>query len=552
MATCPTCRKRFPGGTSVCDDDGEELLPDEAFAGADVDLQAGQAVGEYRVEAKLGEGGFGSVYRAVHPLIGKTAAVKVLNRQYSSNPQMVARFIAEARAVNQIRHRNIIDIFAFGALEDGRQYFVMELLEGKPLDVYLHEKGALSPEEAITILRPVARALDAAHANGIAHRDLKPENIFLTFDEDGRVFPKLLDFGIAKLLAETSGSGPKTRTGTPMGTPYYMSPEQCRGKNVDQRTDVYSFGIMTHRILTGVLPFEGEDLIDLLLKQTAAKPPAMSSVAAALPPALDAPVLQMLEKDPARRPSSVGAALDALAVAARGAGFSVAAPAGAPAPAHVSFAPPGHDAARSDPGALAAARTVDASSSGNAGMARTFHGSDSDGPRAARGRGALYAVLALALAVSAGAAALAVRKDAPRAGASPSSGGATSDASPAVAVAPGGALAEGEPARAHAAPPAPAPPAADVDVQVSVAKGGPREVAVYAGDTKLGTAPGTVKIARGKDPVHLTLRADGFKSDEIDVIPTENTAVSARLTKLTASARPRGAASALSKDLEGY
>src|SRR6185503_18557062 len=143
------------------------------FAGVEPDLAPGHPVGEYRIETKLGEGGFGSVYRAVHPLIGKAAAIKVLNRQYSSNPAMVGRFIAEARAVNQIRNRNIIDIFSFGTLDDGRQYYVMELLEGMTFDRYIKQKGRLTPEETVLILRGVARALDAAHAAGIAHRDLK-------------------------------------------------------------------------------------------------------------------------------------------------------------------------------------------------------------------------------------------------------------------------------------------------------------------------------------------------------------------------------------------
>src|SRR5262245_57624766 len=223
----------------------------------DDDLPNGTVVGEYVIDGKLGEGGFGAVYRATHPLIGKAAAVKVLFRSFSSDQEMVSRFIAEARAVNQIRHRNIIDIFSFGSLEDGRQYYVMELLEGLTFDRYIKQKGHLTPEEAIPVLRAIARALDAAHANGIAHRDLKPENIYVTFDEDGGVFPKLLDFGIAKLLGESAKSGHKTRTGTPMGTPHYMSPEQCRGKNVDHRTDIYSFGVLVHEALPGQLPFIG-------------------------------------------------------------------------------------------------------------------------------------------------------------------------------------------------------------------------------------------------------------------------------------------------------
>src|SRR5262245_4682154 len=144
MATCPKCRISYGGEVRVCPTDGEGLLPDEAFANADQDLEAGDSVGEYVVDEKLGEGGFGAVFKATHPLIGKQVAIKVLFRQYSSNPQMVSRFIAEARAVNQIRHRNIIDIFAFGQLPDGRHYYVMEYLAGGTLDRFLAERGPLA------------------------------------------------------------------------------------------------------------------------------------------------------------------------------------------------------------------------------------------------------------------------------------------------------------------------------------------------------------------------------------------------------------------------
>jgi eukaryotic-like serine/threonine-protein kinase len=249
---CPSCFTKYPDGTSHCSTDKTALVPDETFAHVDKELGPGTTVGEYKIESKLGEGGFGAVYRAVHPLIGKSAAVKILSRQFSANPQMVSRFVAEARAVNQIRNRNIIDIFSFGQLPDGRQYYIMELLEGSSLDAYIAKKVRLTLSEAMPILRGVARALDAAHAKGILHRDLKPENIFLAFDDGeggNSIQPKLLDFGLVKLLAtdasaSTSDSGQgshKTKTGTPMGTPYYMSPEQCRGLEVDARTDVYSF-----------------------------------------------------------------------------------------------------------------------------------------------------------------------------------------------------------------------------------------------------------------------------------------------------------------------
>jgi eukaryotic-like serine/threonine-protein kinase len=274
--------------------------------GRDGDLEAGQQVGEYVIENKIGEGGFGAVYRATHPLIGKVAAVKVLARQYSADPQMLSRFVAEARAVNQIRHRNIIDIFAFGQIEDGRHFYVMELLDGEPLDRFVEETGGCSLGAAIPILREVARALDAAHAKGIAHRDLKPENVFLVRDADGTMTPKLLDFGIAKLLGSASQeTGHRTRTGSPIGTPYYMSPEQCRGRDVDHRTDIYSFGCLAYELLTGKVPFDAEENITILFKQINDEPVPPSQVVAenpALPPlpaGVDEAIAWMMKKEPA-------------------------------------------------------------------------------------------------------------------------------------------------------------------------------------------------------------------------------------------------------------
>ena len=286
-------------------------------------LEAGHRVGEYEIEAKIGEGGFGSVFRAVHPVIGKVVAIKVLHRRYSAQPEMVRRFVAEARAVNQIRHRNIIDIFAFGQLEDGRHYYVMEYLEGSTLEQLITQGGPMSLAESIPVLRRLARALDAAHAKGIAHRDLKPDNVFMATDEDGGCQPKLLDFGIAKLLAEEAPEKFKTRTGAPIGTPQYMSPEQCRGRGVDHRTDIYGFGIMAYRMLTGVLPFDGEDYMEILLAhlQQEARPP--SSIVSNLPHGVDEAIQWMLQKDPAARPPNLSTAVRSLEAAAEAAGIPV-------------------------------------------------------------------------------------------------------------------------------------------------------------------------------------------------------------------------------------
>jgi len=296
--------------------------PLEEVEAVDDELPVGFTVGEYRVEGKIGEGGFGKVYRAIHPLIGKRAAIKVLNREYSANASVVSRFQAEAKAVNQIRHRNIIDIFSFGTLDGGLHYFVMELLDGITFDTYLEQRGVMSPQEAFPVLKYVARALDAAHAAGIAHRDLKPENIFLTQDDEGGLFPKLLDFGIAKLMADDSVNH-KTRTGAAMGTPLFMSPEQCHGRNVDHRTDIYSFGVMVHQMLTGRTPFDGETMMELMLKHVQEPPPPMSQVNPAVPPALDGPVLQMLAKNPDDRPPTLVEAVERLRLAGLQAGLNL-------------------------------------------------------------------------------------------------------------------------------------------------------------------------------------------------------------------------------------
>jgi serine/threonine protein kinase len=279
-------------------------------------------VGEYRVDQAIGEGTFGKVYAATHPVIGKTAAIKVLGLEHASNPQSVSRFVEEARAVNTIQHRGIVDIFSFGKLPDGRHYFVMELLKGKTLSEFIKARGRVPIGEAIPIVRGIARALDAAHAKGIAHRDLKPDNIFLTIDDDGAIFPKLLDFGIAKLMGDSPLGNHRTATGTPMGTPLYMSPEQCKGRNIDHRTDVYSFGVVLHEMLTGRPPFDAPNVMDVMMGHMSKAPPSVSSMTP-IPNVIDAVVLRMLDKDPEKRHQAVGKAVDALVFAARSAGIEV-------------------------------------------------------------------------------------------------------------------------------------------------------------------------------------------------------------------------------------
>ena len=257
-------------------------------------------------------------------MIGKVVAIKVLARKFSADPEMVSRFIAEARSVNQIRHRHIIDIFLFGKLEDGRNYYVMEYLDGEPLDARIDRDKRLALGDALPILRGIARALDAAHAKGVTHRDLKPENVFLVRDADsGEVWPKLLDFGIAKLMGSDDPQKHKTRTGIPIGTPFYMSPEQCRGKDVDHRTDYYAFGVVAYQLLTGEVPLDADDYMTIMMRQLADEPAPPSTIVPEIPTGVDDAIAWLMKKNRDDRPSSLVAAMRAMEQAAEEAGIAI-------------------------------------------------------------------------------------------------------------------------------------------------------------------------------------------------------------------------------------
>lgn len=264
-------------------------------------LTPGTMVGEYRIEKPIGEGGMGVVYGAVHPLIGKRSAIKVLHPSLSADRESVARFIQEAQAVNKIGHANIVDIFAFGTLRDGRAYFVMEWLQGHTLKERI-DRGTLPISDAATIMFALVRALEAAHAAGVIHRDLKPENVFLVSDDDSfRV--KLLDFGIAK-LSSAQQSPSRTATGLTVGTPLYMSPEQARGLDLDARTDLYSLGVVAYEMLCGRTPFGGEESAVEVLHAHLAKPPRPPrELRPDVPGAFEAMILALLAKRPGDRPT---------------------------------------------------------------------------------------------------------------------------------------------------------------------------------------------------------------------------------------------------------
>jgi serine/threonine protein kinase len=264
----------------------------------------GKSIGNYQIKAKLGEGGMGTVYLGEHPLIGKRVAVKVLLEELASKEDIVSRFFNEAKAVNDIGHANIVDIVDFGKTKnDAGQdivYFIMEFLDGESLAARLRRTG-LTFKETMHVMEQCCSALAASHGKGIVHRDLKPENIYLCPRGNDKNFIKLLDFGIAKLTGD-SGQSHKTRTGLVIGTPTYMSPEQCEGKGlIDSRSDVYSLGIVMYELLTGRVPFPGEGFGEILVAHLTRLPDPPSHLNPDISPAIESIVMHAIEKDRNRR-----------------------------------------------------------------------------------------------------------------------------------------------------------------------------------------------------------------------------------------------------------
>ncbi|MBL8622627.1 MAG: serine/threonine protein kinase [Myxococcales bacterium] len=297
----------------------------------------GQTLGSYTIERELGRGGMGAVYAAVHTLLGRRAAVKVLLAELSRDQAQVQRFFNEARAATAIKHPSIVEIYDFGWAADGSAFIVMELMDGEPLAARLKRVGRLTVAQAATIARQVATALAAAHRAGIVHRDLKPDNVFLVPDEEvaGGERVKLLDFGIAKLAAP--GAASRTTTGAIMGTPLYMSPEQCEGaRAVDHRTDLYALGCVLFEMVAGRVPFISDGVGGLIGMHLHVPPPRLRELAPDAPAELEAIVARLLAKAPDDRYQTADEVAAALA---RVAGVAVTAPGAAASPASASTAP---------------------------------------------------------------------------------------------------------------------------------------------------------------------------------------------------------------------
>jgi len=240
------------------------------------------------------------VFVGTHEWTGRAVAIKVLNHDLALQPAIVQRFLHEARAAAQLKHRNIVDVLDGGNEPDGTVYLVLELLEGRTLKELLAVRGKLSPRETVSMLVPVMDAIGKVHARKIVHRDLKPDNIFLATDEDGATVPKVLDFGIAKVSA--TGSVTATATGAILGTPAYMAPEQARGvADVDARADVWSMGVMLFECLTGTLPFRATTPADMILAILTQAPLSLRTLAPEVPESLAAVVDRALDRDRDRR-----------------------------------------------------------------------------------------------------------------------------------------------------------------------------------------------------------------------------------------------------------
>ena len=260
--------------------------------------------GRYKIESVIGQGSAGTVYRAVQELIGREVAIKVLHDYLVSDQEFIKRFTQEAKASSRLSHPNIITIYDFGVIpQGGRPYIAMDLLKGTPMSDLLSDRNHLTIEETIPVFKQVCGALGEAHRQGVVHRDVKPENIVLVERSGQKLFPIVVDFGIARLVQEESDVARITRTGTVCGSPTYMSPEQCTSSKVDHRSDIYSLGVVLYEALTGEVPFLSDELVKVMAMHLSDPPKPLNQVREDLQfsAALEEVVYKSLAKNPDQR-----------------------------------------------------------------------------------------------------------------------------------------------------------------------------------------------------------------------------------------------------------
>jgi len=301
---CPKCYQQFTGSIESCPDDGSVLR------GPHNDPLVGKVFAErYEVESVLGLGGMSIVYKATHRLMNRTVAIKMLHGNLKDDIISLERFKLEAQAASSLSHQNIITVYDFGVTPDGEPFFVMDCLEGESLRELIDRKGKVPYQRALPIFRQVCDALDAAHKTKLVHRDLKPANVILIKQDDGTELVKLVDFGIAKFLPAAGKHAQQlTRTGEVFGSPIYMSPEQCMGRELDTRSDIYALGCLMYETLSGHPPFLGDSFLETMNMHVSEKPKPIKSVApdADIPPSLEQIIFHCMSKDAAERFQTAG------------------------------------------------------------------------------------------------------------------------------------------------------------------------------------------------------------------------------------------------------
>ncbi len=312
MKICPTCQRSYPQSFAVCPQDGARLTEPLEWAEGTV------IRGKYRILGKIGEGGMGAVYKALHMHFNEFCALKVMAPSLMNDSGLVKRFGREAIIARKLRHKNAVKVEDFDETEDGCPFIVMEFIEGQSLKSLMSARGPLPVARTCSIIKQSAAALDAAHRLGLVHRDIKPDNIVLIV-LNGEEVAKVLDFGIAKIRnahGEATGVA-LTATGMVIGTPPYMSPEQAKGadsEDLDGRSDIYSLGVVMYQMLTGVLPLKADTPLDMLFAQIQTPPTPIYDARPGLqvPAPVAALVMKCLEKDRARRPQSGRELIEAL------------------------------------------------------------------------------------------------------------------------------------------------------------------------------------------------------------------------------------------------
>ncbi|MGB6460448.1 MAG: protein kinase [Candidatus Acidiferrum sp.] len=312
MKTCPQCQRSYPVSFAICPQDGARLTESLEWAEGTV------IRGKYRIVGKIGEGGMGAVYKALHMHFNESCALKVMAPQLMNDSGLVKRFGREAIIARKLRHRNAVKVEDFDETEDGRPFIVMEYIEGQSLKNLMNAQGPLPVARTSSIIKQAAAALDAAHQLGLVHRDIKPDNIVLVVS-NGEEVAKVLDFGIAKIRdsQSTSSGMALTATGMVIGTPPYMSPEQAKGadsEELDGRSDIYSLGVVMYQMLTGVLPLKADTPLNMLFAQIQTPPTPIFEArpGVKIPGPIGELVMKCLEKDRARRPQTGRDLIEAL------------------------------------------------------------------------------------------------------------------------------------------------------------------------------------------------------------------------------------------------